>query len=351
MRPRIHIIAPASPCTGFMETMGWRSPDELLTVIQAACGLSFDVTAQGNLLIAAEDELRGGRTDDAARAQDIEAALADDGVCAVVALRGGAWMTRILPHVDFSVLDRRTLPVAVWGFSELTTLVNIVGAHRHGRGVYDMGPAFLSYGLRRYAKQNARTALMSGENAEAWAARMLRPKFVEFFESVRARLTGSPGPIEIDAKLVRGGAEDIPKEAVFVGGNLTVLSTLIGSRYDACIAPAGRWLLLEDFNDKPERLDRFLSHLTLSGYFERCAGVLLGDFHQQERDLLQAVVATLEFHLPTGRAVPVLATSVVGHVLPMMPLPLHTPASLTPTGHGGYRIAFPPDALTLCPRS
>ncbi len=348
--PRIHIIAPAGSCTGFIKAFGVGSADELLAVIQEVCGTSFEITGESRLFTCDEDELRGGRTDDASRAEDIERALADDGVCAVVALRGGAWFTRVLPRIDFSVLDRRRTPVAVWGFSELTPLVNIVGAHAHGVGVYDMGPAFLVYGLRRFAEQHRDTVLTAGVSAKDWAQQMLRSKFVEFFQSVVAVLIGSQPGIVIDANLVRGNVGDLPEAAIFIGGNLTVLSTLIGSKYDGCIAPGNRWLVLEDLNDKPERLDRFLSHLTLAGYFERCAGVLLGDFHQQDRDLIHAVLAMLDFHLPRGRSVPVLTTRTVGHVWPMTPLPLHVSAHLASDGAGACRIAFPADALTLCPQ-
>ncbi len=350
MPSRIHIIAPAGPCTKFIATLGVSSAEELLDVIQKACGESFTVTGDTDLFTAKEDELAGGRTDDAARAKDIETALADDDVAALVTLRGGAWFTRILPRIDFSVLDRRRRPVAVWGFSELTTLVNIVAAHARGLGVYDMGPAFLAYGLRRHAEQHRGASLPDGVSPKEWAAQMLRPQFTAFFERVVAALSGSSSGIVIDATLVRGRIDECPTQAVFVGGNLTVLSTLIGSRYDACIAPTDRWLMIEDFNDKPERMDRFLSHLTLAGYFERCAGVLLGDFHFQDRDLIPAVLAMLDFHLPGVRRVPVLTTRTVGHAWPMTPLPLHVSATLSFDDTGGCRIAFPPDAHTLCPQ-
>lgn len=347
MAARVHLIAPAGTCKGVTETLGARTPEGLVSIVQEAMGSAFVVTADAELLAAEEDELRGGRFDDQRRAADIQAALADDRVCALVAIRGGAWLARILPRIDFSVLDRRSCPVAVWGFSELTTLVNIVASHPNGLGVYAMGPAFLVYGLKRYAQQKILSGGSSEEDPGAWAASEFRREFAAFFQSLSSTLRGAGEALVIEARVVRGHAEQCGDRATFVGGNLTVLSTLIGSRYDACIAPADRWLVLEDYNDKPERFDRFLAHLTLAGYFDRCQGVLLGDFHLRDRDLLDVVLAMLDYHLPPASRLPVLATRQVGHVWPMTPLPLNVAAEVTCDAAGQCRIAFPRDALTL----
>jgi len=133
----------------------------------------------------------------------------------------------------------------------------------------------------------------------------------------------------------------------FVGGNLTVFSTLIGSRYQECISPKGRWLVLEDFNDKPERFDRFLAHLTLAGYWDDCKGVLLGDFHEGQRDLSETLLAILSYHLPRGRSLPILVTSQVGHIWPMTPLPLHIPGTLEVIDESRVSIAWPASALRV----
>lgn len=289
--------------------------------MQEVVGGSYQVSAQTKLFDAAEDELHGGRADDAERAADIQHALVDSAVAAIVSLRGGAWFTRILPRIDFSTIDRRTAPVAFFGFSELTPLANIIGAHAMGRGFYDMGPAFLAYGLRYFAERNPDVLEKSKLNVQDWVRAQTDLQFREFFrrciQSIENRRT-----IELEASLLRGNLSDSGR-ATFVGGNLTVLSTMIGSRYEPSIAPDGRWLVLEDYNDKPERFDRFLAHCTLAGYFDRCEGVLLGDFHSQERDLAPAIVEMLRHHIPTRTDLPILYAPTVGHTWPMDTLPLH----------------------------
>ena len=340
MRPRFHLIAPAGSCRTFLEQLGVGTIAGLVARVRASLGDNYDVSADEVLLLADEDEEHGGRQDDQRRAADIEGALADSSVAGIVALRGGAWFTRILPRIDFRVLDHRTMPVAVFGFSELTTLVNIVAAHRNGIGFHDLGPAFLGYGMRRFAAQRAKDGLYEGMSPKDWMLANLQAEFDRFFRRCISRLEGRES-IALHARLDRGS---LPEQftATFVGGNLTVLSTLVGSRFEQAIAPEGRWLMIEDYNDKPERFDRFLSHFTLAGYWERCAGVLLGDFHHQMRDLRTTMLEMLEYHLPKQSPLPILATREVGHVWPMTPLPLHQAAAVTRTGEGDYELLWPP---------
>ncbi len=317
----IHLIAPAGNLKSFYENLQVSGALEMMELFQVFVGSDFILRGDHEILDTAEDELRGGRTDDEARARDITLALADPNVAAILAVRGGAWFTRILPRIDFSVLDRRTSPVSVFGFSELTPFINIVASHPMGRGFHDMGPAFLVYGLKRHAAQILKLNDDTNPTPQQWMQLNLGEQIAIYLKDVIQLVKGtSPGP-RITASLVRGQIEDY-SAATFVGGNLTVLSTMIGSKYADSIAPDGRWLVLEDFNDKPERLDRFLAHFTLVGYWNRCAGLLLGDFHRGDTDLLPAVLGMLEYHLP-NRSLPVLTTRQVGHIWPMTPLPLN----------------------------
>jgi muramoyltetrapeptide carboxypeptidase len=333
---RIHLIAPAGNLRSFYQHLGVEDGAQMVALFQEYVGDAFQLTADLNILDADEDELRGGRFDDEARARDITTALADDGVVAIIAVRGGAWFTRILPKIDFSVLDRRTNPITVFGFSELTPLINIVAQYPMARGFHDMGPAFLVYGLKRHAAQVLELSDTTDPTPQQWMQQNLHEQIAVYLRDVLQLLNGAPAP-PIFARLVRGQLQD-GSPAIFVGGNLTVLSTMIGSKYADSIAPAleGRWLLLEDFNDKPERLDRFLAHFTLAGYWQRCSGLLLGDFHRGDTDLLPAILAMLEYHLASCD-VTVLTTRQVGHIWPMIPLPINRPGRWISAGTDAYK--------------
>lgn len=345
-RPRIHLISPAGSCRPFLRALALNDVTKLATPVQQAVGERYEVTADAAILAAGENETSGGRVDDLRRAADIEHALGDDAVAAIVTVRGGAWFTRVMQWIDFSVLERRTRPVAVFGFSELTPLVNVVGSYATGRGVYDMGPAFLVYGLKRFGPPPPESSEREDAGVPSWLRQRVLDCLKAFFEDVVSMLEGRGTSRRITAELIQGEI-DGEFEASFVGGNLTVVSAMLGTKFDASVNPAGRWLVLEDFNDKLERFDRYLAHLTLAGWWQHCQGLLLGDFHQGERDLLPGVLALLGYHLPENRRLPVLRTREVGHVWPMSPLPLHTTLTCQHAATGHYQLCWPGAALQV----
>ena len=337
---RIHLIAPAGSCRPLLAALELPSAADFLTLVQEYVGPNYAVTGNETLIAAEEDEDRGGRDDDRRRAEDLEEALADPEVAAIVTIRGGAWFTRILPLIDFTVLDGRPEPVTVFGFSELTTLVNIVGAHRNGRGIYDMGPAFLIYGLKRHAVTQLGLPSSGDSSAEDWMRPRLRSELRAFFRDAVSIIEGRGTNRAITAELTSGELPD-SSAVTFAGGNLTVLIALLGTPYQRFVQPAARWLVIEDLNEKPERLDRFLAQLTLAGFWNECAGLLLGDFHKGDRTLTSAVTTLLAYHLPSARTIPVLATEQIGHIWPMSPLPLHTPMTVERVGRQRFSIHRP----------
>ncbi len=346
MRRAIHLIAPAGSCGKFLSQLGVPTPEDFLSLVQDQVGPDFLITGDQQIIAAEEDEEAGGRGDDRRRAQDIQQALGDSNVVALVTVRGGAWFSRILRHIDFNVLNSRTTPVAVFGFSELTTLVNIVAAHSNGRGVYDMGPAFLPYGLRRHATVNAKYAKGQPIDPSRWAVDHLPESFQAFWSDVVSMIRGNGTKRAITSTLVRGKMPE-QSEAVLVGGNLVVLCSLVGTPYQSTIRPDGKWLLLEEIDEKPERIDRYLANLTLAGFWQECQGLLLGDFHRNGQDLTPIVESLLSYHLPSDRLIPILRTQQIGHVWPMSPLPLHTPVTLNRTSNRTYSVDWCPSSLQM----
>jgi muramoyltetrapeptide carboxypeptidase len=103
-------------------------------------------------------------------------------------------------------------------------------------------------------------------------------------EAVRERLfalleSSSPAPpLSGTDTYVRGQAE-----GPLIGGNLAVLSLLLGTPF---LPPLdGAVLLMEDVGERPYRLDRMWTHLTLAGVFRKVRGIVLGSFSGcEERD-------------------------------------------------------------------
>jgi len=344
-RPRIHLIGPAGSCRKFMAQLGAPDATRFMQLVQSHVGPAFAVTGDEEVINGEENDYAGGRRDDRRRADDIQAALGDPDVAAVVTIRGGAWLTRILHRINFNVLSARTSPVAVFGFSEMTTVINIAGRYRMARAVYDMGPAFLSYGISRRLSAGQSDSRADTATDSAIRDRVAQ-EFAAFWGDVVSMLEGRGTARETLARRVSG---EIPREAdvTVVGGNLVVLCSLLGTRYQTTVQPSGRWLLLEEINEKPERIDRWLANLTLAGFWDECTGLLLGDFHRDQEDLAGAVQALLDFHLPEYRNIPILKSETIGHTWPMSPLLLHTPIRLVQVEVDTWSLCWPADTIRV----
>jgi len=215
------------------------------------------------------------------------------------------------------VLRRRRTRVALFGFSELTTVINIASAFPRAVCWYDMGPAFIPAGLARWKRD--RSGKTSG--CRQWARRQFPDYLAAFFADVVDLLEGRGSSRSIHGRLATG---NLPREtsAKIVGGCLSVLVSLIGTPYARSIFRPGRWLALEDVGEAPHRIDRLLAHLQLSGVLDRCAGLFLGDSHEDQLDRTEQVLTSLRRILPRGRRLPIVVSKDFGHTWPMAPLPI-----------------------------
>jgi muramoyltetrapeptide carboxypeptidase len=309
-RPRVHLIAHGSSVAGRLIRHKLGDVSALCSRVAQALGGGFAVTADPSCLTAAEDDRHGGRIDDLHRARDIQRALSDNRVSAIVALAGGAWCLRILLKIDFDVLRRRRERIHVIGSSEMTSLVNIAGRYRRAVGIHDAMAMFL-----------LDTQLPRREAFH---------QFDSYWADVARIITGRRSSRGLTGTLVSGR---LPREGTVrvVGGNLTVAAALMGGPFAKAIRTTGRWLALEDVHEKPERLDRMLAQLRLAGVLDPVEGILLGDFRRGDDDLHDAVLALLRFHLPSRR-IPVVGRCNFGHIWPVAPLPLNRPLQMIRQG-------------------
>jgi len=187
---------------------------------------------------------------DADRAADVQAMFADADVRAVFAVRGGWGCARILPHLDFARI--RANPKLLVGFSDITALHLAFAARAgfvtiHGPNAASSWPRFSWDAFRAVAFDGATPTLVNPEGRED-------------------RLVQRSGRI----RTFRGGRAT----GRLLGGNLTVLSTLMGTPwlpdFDGAI------LFLEDVSEQPYRIDRMLTQLSLSGVLGKVAGVVFG---------------------------------------------------------------------------
>ncbi len=221
---------------------------------------------------------------DADRCRDLQAALDDPRYRAVVCLRGGYGMARLLPDLDLASLARDPKPIL--GYSDITALLAAAFAATGTVGFH--GPMLAPT-----------EDLDPGEAGWELQRRLLTE-------------TGQPVPLpvaETSRGLVPGSAE-----GPLVGGNLCLLQSLIGTPWE--IDVSGCLLFLEDTGEAPYRVDRMLTHLLQTGALARASGVILGDFHVSGTPLASApaaMLAVLEERLG-GLGIPVARGFPVGHL-------------------------------------
>jgi muramoyltetrapeptide carboxypeptidase len=330
----IHVTSVGSSAADEIARLGAGSPEAVAKVIGGVVGPRYHVTCASRIIMTPVKEHGGGRSDDLARARDIEGALANDDVAALVCIRGGAWFVRVMPLIDFDVLKRRKRPIFIFGFSEMTALVGVAGAYAKCVGLYDLGPGFIFSGLRREAERDIKELTRGidippeqyGAFAAGWAKAQFLSRFLAFFREVVDIIEGR-GTKRRPSGTVVAGRLPARSKITIAGGNLSLIESLL-PRYKAAFDTRGKWLAIEEINESPDRFDRMMAALQLAGLFENAEGILIGDFQDQGKDLRAAALAALRHHLPAGRKVPIVSLGNFGHIWPLAPLPLHREVTL-----------------------
>ena len=314
---RIHLIAHAGSAIKDVKRFGFSDAAALFAEVRRCLPEPYKLTGSPRFLEVDTDEKKAGRRDDAARVKDLQAAIDDPRTLAIVAANGGAYFSRILPDIDFSSLEKRRAPLWALGFSEMTTLVNIIASYACGRGLYWLCPNYMAWKIK--PREAARKA------------------HAEFWENLPDILSGQK-PANLDyvdlspirGKLVSGVAEDGPVR--IVGGCLSVFTAMLTGKLGRGVTPKNRWLAMEDINEPPYRIDRYLASLKIAGWFESIAGILIGDFHTGHDNQQQAVLELLKFHLPRVRKLPIVTTSCFGHTWPIVAVPINRTLRMTVRG-------------------
>jgi len=180
---------------------------------------------------------------DAARATDLQRALVDPTIAAVICARGGYGSARLLSHLEASAI--RPHCKLVCGFSDVTTLH--LWLNQACGWVTFHGPMIAT----RFA----------GEGFDSDTA-----------TSLLAALRGETAAVHApDARTAVPGRA----HGRLVGGNLTLLCHSIGTAHE--VDTDGALLLIEDVHESPYRIDRMLTHLRQAGKLVGVRGVIVGE--------------------------------------------------------------------------
>lgn len=184
---------------------------------------------------------------DAHRTADLNDALADPEIRAVLCTRGGYGVQRIVEHLDYDAVRRD--PKLVVGFSDITALHAALWCHAGLVTVH--GPIAAQLERGGEFASTLKQALMSTDSLVVRADRA-EPTF-----SVRTA----------------GVAEGI-----LLGGNLSIISTCVGTPFMPDLE--GAILLIEDVGELAYRVDRILTHLGNCGILKGLAGIAIGQFSE-----------------------------------------------------------------------
>ena len=235
----VALVAPASATFNTMEL-------DIAKESLQALGLKVQV---GGHLLDRHGNLAGQDRD---RAEDINRFFADTAIRAVLPIRGGWGSSRVLPHLNYERIRRN--PKVVVGYSDITALHLAIGA-KTGLVTFH-GPN----GLGRWdawSLEYFKRVLFAGE-----AVTMENPTAL----SDRNALTQTENRVQtITPGTARGR---------LVGGNLTVLTTILGSPYVPSFD--GAILFLEDVGEDLYRVDRMFTQLKLAGLLDRIRGFAFG---------------------------------------------------------------------------
>jgi muramoyltetrapeptide carboxypeptidase len=235
------------------------------------------------------------------RATDINGFFRDRDVAAVLPIRGGWGSARLLPYLDFDMIRRN--PKVVVGYSDVTALLNSL--HARGQMVTFHGPN----GMGRwdaYSLDYFRRVLF---NAEA----------VTFTNTPKNSDNNVLTPTQNRIRTITPGTA----RGTLIGGNLTVLTAIMGSPYLPSFQ--GAILFLEDVGEDIYRVDRMLTTLKLSGVLNQIRGFVFGTCSEcgpgdggygalTFEELWADHVAPLK--------IPAWAGAMIGHAMPQWTLPV-----------------------------
>ena len=222
-----------------------------------------------------------------------------------------------------------------YGLSRLLDQINWVGiAQQVNQGLKIVGHSdFTAFCLGLFAKTGA----------PSFAGPMFSYDFcgdVSEFTWKHFHLAMTEKTIEVEVIAPQVMAKPVGvSDAVLWGGNLTMLTSLLGTEYLPSIDQVkGGILFVEDVNEHPYRIERMLQQLMDAGYLSQQKAVILGDISSYRLsdvdrgyDLNTAIDAIRQ---RLGDSVPVLTGLPFGHCPDKLTLPVGRTASLSASSSG-----------------
>lgn len=244
------------------------------------------------------------------RADAIQDMFFDNQVRALMCTKGGYGTEMLLDHLDFDVLRR--WPKCVVGSSDVTALLLALSTEAELVTFY--GPMLLTFNRER------------DEPTIAHLRRALTQTTPWSYD-----LESEP-----DLRVLRPGMG----RGVLMGGNLTILTDLLGTKYEP--STDGSILFFEDIDEELYRLHRMLLHLQRAGKLGNLRGILVGEMTDitEKKVRMGRALDEVVLDLCEGTDFPIVSGFPCGHGRRLLTLPIGTPARLSANESGDVDLAL-----------
>jgi muramoyltetrapeptide carboxypeptidase len=240
------------------------------------------------------------------RLADLHAMFGDPEIKMIWPIRGGSGCISLLAHLDFALM--RANPKILLGYSDITALHLAIVKHA---GLVTFHGPVASSTMTDYSIEHMMAVLSDPQ-----------PRY-----TIPMALENSRRALEkphFALRTVHDGVATGP----LMGGNLSLVAALAGTPYAADFKNS--ILFLEEVNEAPYRIDRWMTQLDLSSGFAKAAGVMVGicdDCGPEHEDISLTLDQTLDIHLQP-LSIPAVTGYSIGHIRDQFTIPMGIRATL-----------------------
>ncbi|WMJ76785.1 MULTISPECIES: S66 peptidase family protein [unclassified Sedimentibacter] len=278
---KVAIVAPSSPVTQqeadhsrkFLENMGYK----------VRMGRSTYKSLHGYKAGTGEE-----------RARDINEMFSDKEVKAIFCIRGGDTSSHVIDKIDLNIVKNN--PKIFVGYSDVTNL-NVYFNQKADMVTFH-GPMVKSNMINDFddfSRESFKNAINMGDELYL------------------------KNPEGQDFRVICDGTA----EGTIVGGNLSLLTSMIGTPYE--IDTKDKVLFFEDIHENITKVDRMLYQLKFSNKINDAAAIIIGDFLEckNHRDPSYGIDDLMKEFFE-GLSKPVMYNIKCGHCIPTSTIPLGT---------------------------
>lgn len=231
------------------------------------------------------------------RENELQSMMDDPEIHAILCARGGYGLSRIVSQLDFTKIKAH--PKWVIGFSDIT----ILHAALQNQGIQSVhGPMSAAFG-----------------KGDAGLPYVLALKLM--LEGNAHPVSANPHPANLLGH----------SEGVLVGGNLCLMTHLIGSKNQ--LDTKGKILCIEDVGEYHYNVDRMLIQCKNAGLLDGLAGLVVGGFTEMKDEAAEfgETVIDMILRLTKGTSYPICFDFPISHELNNMPVQLGATYQLSVT--------------------